>query len=94
VVGVLPDDDVGDQPFGRQATLDQAQWRWCLHERPGAGPAGILGTAHNQHPELGRDHIQPLGHILADGMQRAATAGAASALDIDDRLNPGKALRQ
>ena len=68
VVGVLPDDDVSDQGFGRQAALDQARRCWCLHHRARTNPAGILGAAHDQDPDLSRDHVQPLGHILADGM--------------------------
>ena len=44
--------------------------------------------AHNQHPELRRHDVEPLDDILADPVQRAATAGADRAVDIDHRLDP------
>jgi hypothetical protein len=79
-------------PFCRQAALDKARRCWCLYDGARAGTAGVLGVAHYQDAELGRDHVQPLGHVLADGMQRAATAGAATALDINDGVDPRQAL--
>lgn len=69
MVRVLPDDNVGDQGLGRQTALDQPRRCWCLHHSARTGSAGILGTAHDQDPELSRDHVQPLGHVLTDGMQ-------------------------
>lgn len=94
MVRILPHDDVGDQGFSRQTTLDQTRRCRHLHHRAWASPASILGSADHQDPELGRDHIQSLGHIFADGIQDAATAGAGLALDIDDGLNPRQALGQ
>jgi hypothetical protein len=69
MIGIFADYDVSDQPFGWQAALDQARWCRRLDHRARATPASILGSTHDQEPELGRDHVQPLGHILADGMQ-------------------------
>ena len=37
VIRVLSDDDMGDQPFGRQAALDQPRRRWCLHPEYAVG---------------------------------------------------------
>ena len=59
-----------------------------------AGPAGVLGPAHHQHPELGRDDVQPLGDVLADPVQSAGAAGAGLVLDVDDCLDPRQMRRQ
>jgi hypothetical protein len=46
-----------------------------LHD-PLAGPAGKLRAMRDNHPVLGRDHIEPLGSLFADHMHRLVTAGA------------------
>jgi hypothetical protein len=88
VVGVLGDDDVGDQCLGRQAAFDQPGWGRRLHHRAGAGSAGILGSAHHQDPELGRHHVQPLGDVLADLVHLPGAARTGLVGDVDHRLDP------
>ena len=94
MVGVLADDNVGDQGLGGQAALDQPRGRWRLHDHLLAGAAGVLRPAHHQHPEPGGDHIQPLGDVFADPVQGARAARAGPVLDVDDLLDPGQVRRQ
>ena len=94
VIGVLGDHDVGDRRLGRQAALDQARRRRRLDHHVLAGAAGVLGPAHHQHPELGRDDVQPFGDVLADQVQRARAARAGLVLDVDDALDPRQMRRQ
>ena len=88
VVGVLGDDDLGDQGLRRQAAFDQPGRGWRLHHRAGAGPAGILGPADYQDPELGRHHIEPFGDVLTDPVHLTGTARAGRVGDVDHRLDP------
>jgi hypothetical protein len=88
VIGVLGDDDVGDQCLGRQAAFDQPGWGRRLHHRAGAGSAGVLGPANYQDPELGRHHIQPLGDVLADLVHLAGAARTGLVGDVDHHLDP------
>lgn len=88
MVSVLGDDDVGDQCLGRQATFDQPGRGRRLHHRAGAGPAGVLGPADHQDPELGRHHIQPLGDILADLVHLGGATRTGLVGDVDHRLDP------
>lgn len=94
MVGIFGDEHLGDGRFRRQPALDQARRRGRLHHHILAGAAGILRTAHDQHPELGRHQIEALGHILADAMQDARAAGADLALHVDDALDPRQVGRQ
>ena len=87
MIGELGDQDMGHRGLGRQAARDQAGGGRRLHHPLGAGPAGVARAAGDQHPELGRDHVEPLGAILVDGMQGAAAAGAVQALRLDHDLD-------
>jgi len=58
-----------------------------LHHAVGAGSAGIFGAPGDDHPELGRDHVEPLGDVLANAVQTAATA-TDEAFGFDDLLDP------
>ena len=49
--------------------------------------AGIFRTANDQHAELRRHDIEPLGRILADPMQSVAATRARMILDVDDHLD-------
>ena len=69
VVGIFRHQHLGDRRLGRQAAFDQPRRRRRLHHDVFAGPAGVFGSAHHQHPELGRHDVEPLGDILADPMQ-------------------------
>ena len=52
---------------------------------PLAGSASQFGPVRDNHPVLGRDHIEPLGRLFADHMQRLPAAGAV-AVGWRDRL--------
>jgi hypothetical protein len=94
VVGVLADEDVRDHGLGRQPSGDQPCRGGRLHDTLGAAPAGVSRAASDQHPELRRDHVEPLGNVLADPVQAAATARAIEALQLDDPLDPRQVRRQ
>ena len=66
--GVFGDQHVGDHRLGRQPALDQPFGRRRLDDRLLAGPAGVFGPMRHDHPELRRDHVEPLGGVLADHM--------------------------
>ena len=88
MVGILGHQHLGDRCFGRQATFDQPRRCRCLHHHVLAGPAGIFGTAHDQHPELGRHDVETLGDVFADPVQGAGAAGTDRARHVDHRLDP------
>lgn len=94
VIGVLGDQHLGDQRFGRNAALDDPRWRRGLHHRALAGPAAVARTASNQHTEGSRHHVEPFGHILADLVEAAATARTSLVRDIDEPLDPFEMGRQ
>lgn len=48
MVGVFGDDDVGDQPLGRQPTFDQPGRRRRLDDRRRTGAAGIFRPARDE----------------------------------------------
>ena len=60
MIGVLGDQHLRDRRLGRQAALDQPRRRGRLHDNVLAGPAGVFGPAHDQHPELRRNDVEPL----------------------------------
>ena len=94
VIGVFGDQHLGDRRLGRQAALDQPRRRGRLHHHVLAGPAGVFGPAHDQHPELRRHDVEPLAHVLADPMQRVPAAGAGVVVDIDHHLDARQMRRQ
>ena len=94
VIGVLGDDDMGHGRLGRQPALDQPRRRRRLHHAVLAGPTGVLGATHHQHPQLRGHDVQPLGDVLADPVHGAAAARAGLVLDIDDRLDARQVRRQ
>jgi hypothetical protein len=65
-----------------------------LHHPLLAGPAGVAGSADHPHPQLRRDDVEHLLAILADHVQRPATAGAALGLEVDQHLDPRQVRRQ
>ena len=77
-----------DQRLGRQPALDDAMRRRSLDGRRLASAAAVARATGHQHAERGRDDIKPFRDIFANDMQRAATAGAGLAVDIDDLLDP------
>ena len=87
VIGVFGDQDLRHRRLGRQSALDQSRRRGRLHHHLLAGPAGILGPAHDQHAQLRRHDVEPLAPILADPVQRVAAARTGVILDIDHHLD-------
>ena len=85
--GVFGDQHGGDHRLGRQPALDQPFRRRRLHHRLLAGPAGIFGTMRHDHPVLGRDHVEPLGGLLADHMHRRPTARAVGVFGRDRHVD-------
>jgi hypothetical protein len=76
MVGEAADHDVGDHRLGRQAALDQAWRRGLLHHHARAGAASKLRPPGDQHAVLRRDHVEPLGAVLADLDHHRLTARA------------------
>ncbi len=72
---------MGEQGGGRQAFGDRSLWRWRLMDGP-AGPAAIARPADTNDPQPRRNVVEHLADRLADLMQRATTAGASLALDV------------
>ena len=87
VPGIFGDQHRGHHRLGRQPALDQPFGRRRLHHRLFAGPAGIFGTVRHDHPVLGRDHVEPLGSVLADHMHRRLAAGAVGVVGRDRHMN-------
>ena len=85
--GVFGDQDVGHHRLGRQPALDQPFRRRRLHHRLLAGPAGIFGTVRHDHPELRRDHVEPLRGLLADHMHGRPAAGAIRVFRLDRHID-------
>jgi len=48
----------------------------------------------HDHPILRRNHVEPLGHILPDDMQRTSAAGTDRMLGSDSNVDAGKMRRQ
>ena len=88
MIGVLGDQHLGDQRLGWNAAFDDPRRCRGLDHRALARAATVARPTRDQHPERGRHHIEPLGDILADPVERAAAAGAGLVLDIDDLLDP------
>lgn len=88
----LTDHDVRNERFRRDAAIDPrvkpGDPLRCggLHDGTFAAAATIAWPAHHLHPQLGGNQVEHLGAILADQVQRAATTGALSAIDVDDDL--------
>ena len=94
VVGVLRDQHMGDERLGRQPALDQSRRCRRLDHGALARPAAVLGPAGDDHPELRRDDVEPLRDVLADPVQRAATARAGRARRLDHHLVARQVLGQ
>jgi hypothetical protein len=64
-----------DHGFGRQSGFDQMLRRRRFDD-PLAGPAGEPRPVRDNHPVLGRDHVEPLGSVFTDHVHRLLAAGA------------------
>jgi hypothetical protein len=83
----------GDHGFGRQSGFDQMLRGRRLHN-PLAGPAGKLGPMRDDHPVLGRDHVEPLGSLFADHVHRLLAAWAVAVGRRDRLVNARQMSRQ
>jgi hypothetical protein len=83
-----------DRRLGRQPALDEPRRRRSLHHHPLAGAAGKLRSLRHENPELRRDHVEPLGNVLADRHHLSAAAGAGGALRHQNHLDPRQMRRQ
>jgi len=82
------------QRLGRKAAFDQPRRRRRLHHGARAGPAGEFWTPRHDHPKLRRDHVQPLGGVLADHRHRCPAARARSIFGRQRHLDPRQVRRQ
>ena len=82
---------MGDGRFRRQPSLDKASRGWSLNDTVSAGTARVLGATGDNDTELRRDHIKPLGDILANAMQ-ASAAVASQAFRLDHLFDTGEML--
>lgn len=91
MIGIFAHHDIGDETLGRQSAFDQARrGRRLDHAGDVVGtvllavPARILRPLGDDHAQLRRDLVEPLGRVLADLVQRAVAARADRALRLDD----------
>jgi hypothetical protein len=94
VVAEFRNDDPGDEEFRGQPTGHDMFRRMRLRHGLRAAAAGVFGASRHQHPELGRDHVQPLGQVFADPGHLAATTRAQRAGRLDHPFDPGQMGRQ
>jgi hypothetical protein len=94
MIAVPADQHMREQRFGRQATVDRTIRRGRLHDSLLAGPAAITRPADHSHLEPGRDVIQHLRAVFADGVQRSAATGTGLVVNVHDDLDPRQIRRQ
>lgn len=94
MVAELRDHDPGDELLGGQSAGDDMFGRMGLCHALRAAPTGILGPPRHQHPELGRNHVQPFGYILPDPGHLAAAARTLRAGRLDHPLDARQVRRQ
>jgi hypothetical protein len=88
MVGVLGDQNLGNQRFGWDPAFDNPGRCQGLHDRALARAAPVARPTRDQHTEGGWHHIEPFGDILTDLVERAAAARASLVLDINDLFDP------
>ncbi len=84
----------GDQEFGRQPARHDMLGGVRPRHGLRAPAAGVSGAPRDQRLELCRDHVEPLGEVLADPCHFAAAAEAERAGGLDHTLDPGQMCRQ
>ena len=84
----------GDEQLRGQPAGHDMLGRMRLRNSLRAAPTGVLGPTRHEHPELGGDHIEPLGHVLTDPGHLAAAARALRAGGFDHPFDPGQVRRQ
>ena len=94
MLGVFGDQHMGDGAFGRQRALDQPSRRRRLGHAFLAPAAGVFRAHRDDHPQLRRHDVEPLGAIFADPYHLPAAAGIKRAFRLDHLLDPGQVFRQ
>ncbi len=94
MVGIFGHQHVRDKRLAGQATVDDVGRCRRLYERCLAAPAAIARATGDEDAEGGRYHVEPLGNVLADDVQRASAAAACLVLDVDDLLDPLQVRRK
>lgn len=89
MIGIFGNQHMGDGGFRRYPGLDKPCWSWSLDDAVSAGTARIFGATGDNDAELGRNHVQPLGDILANAMQASAT-GADQAFRLNHVFDTGR----
>ena len=82
MIGVFRHQHLRDQRFGGQAALDQTRRSGRLHHHVLTGAAGVFGPTHDQHAQLRRHDVEPLGDILADAVQGRQQGQAGSSMSM------------
>ncbi|MGF6862879.1 hypothetical protein ABIE69_003470 [Rhodobacteraceae bacterium MBR-64] len=88
------DDDPGDEEFRGQTAGHDMFRRMRLRHGLRAAAAGIFRAPRDQHPELGRNHVEPLRDVFPDLRHLATAAGAERAGGLDHPFDPGQMRRQ
>jgi hypothetical protein len=94
MVGITGHQHMRHQRLGRNAAFNQARRCRRLHHCTGAAPAGELRSLCHDDPELRRDHVQPLGSVLANHHHRRPAARARGVLGRQRHLNPRQVRRE
>lgn len=93
MIGVFRYDYIGDEPFRRDAALDQPRRRRRLNHGLLA-VAAVFGAAGDDNAQSSRDNVETLGLVLADHVHLLTAAGAERAFRFDDLLYARQVFRQ
>ena len=94
VICVFRHQHMRDGPFTRERSFYQPGRCWCLGDAVRAGPASIFGADCDDHLQLGRNDVEPLGTVLTDLVHRATSARAIQARRLDDLFDPRQVFWQ
>ena len=94
MIAKLRDDHLGDERLRRQAARHDMLGSMRLGDSARTAAARVFGTTRHQHAELGGDHVETFGDILANHSHRAATAWTHSATRFDHSLHARQMSRQ
>ena len=94
MIAELRHDDRGDEQFRGQPARHDMLGGMRLRYGLRAAAAGVSGAPRDQHPELGRDHVEPSGYVLADLRHLPTAARTQEARGLDHTFNPGQVRRE
>ena len=94
MIAEFRDDDLGDERLSRQPAGHNMLGSMRLRDSARTASARVFGATCHQHAELGRDHVETLGDILANHRHRAATARTHRASWFDHTLHARQMSRQ